>query len=350
VDEAADVAERPLIDAIAELGAGRNLSSGATASAVGEIMEGQAAESEVAAFLTALRVKGETADELAGAVRAVRERMTGFEVAPSARPLLDTCGTGGDGAGTINVSTATAILAAACGARVAKHGNRSASGNCGSAEVLTELGVAVECEPASMARSLEELGIAFLFAPRFHPALRHAAPARKRLPFRTLFNLVGPLANPARPETQLVGVPHEPQAELVASALAGLGVKRAAVVTGSEGLDEVTLAGPTRARVVESGSVRFQVWEPEDFGLARVETSRLRISGPAEGAERLRRLLSGEPGPDRDVVLANTAAALWVAGRAASLPEGVRRAAEAIDSGAAADLLGRWAVLSRPGD
>jgi anthranilate phosphoribosyltransferase len=337
------VPDRPLTRALAELAERRDLPAEVAGAAVGQIMAGEAEEAEVAAFLAALRVKGETAAELAGAVAAVRGRMARLEVPASLRPLLDTCGTGGDGACTVNVSTASAIVAAACGARVAKHGNRSASGNSGSAEVLEALGVAIEAPADRLVGSLGSPGIAFLLAPRFHPALKHAATARKRLPFRTLFNLVGPLANPASPEYQLVGVPREPQAELVASALATLGVRRAAVVTGSDGLDEVTLAGPTRVRLVESGSVRFQVWEPEDFGLPRVEAGSLRISGPAEGAGRIRALLSGERGPVRDVVLANTAAALWIAGLAPTLRDGVALAAGAIDSGAASGVLGRWA-------
>ena len=238
-------------------------------------------------------------------------------------------------------------MVAACGVPVAKHGNRSASGNSGSAEVLAELGVAIEAEAPILHRCLTELGITFLFAPRFHPALRFAAPVRRQLPFRTLFNLVGPLANPARPEFQLVGVAGDRQAELMAEALARLGTRRAAVVTGGDGLDEVTLDGPTHVRWVESGRVRSEVWHPGDFGLSRVRVRELRVSGPAESADRLRGLLAGEPGPVRAMVLANSAAALLVAGRVATLSEGVAQAARAIDSGAAARRLGRWGQVSR---
>ena len=336
----------PLAEPLGLLGSGRPLTADQAHAAVSAIMEGDAPEVAIAAFLTALRVKGETSDELAGAVRAVRERMTplGHDVAT---PLLDTCGTGGDGAHTVNVSTAAALVAAACGVRVAKHGNRSASGNSGSAEVLAELGVAIEAEPPVLRRCLAELGITFLFAPRFHPALRFAAPVRRQLPFRTLFNLIGPLANPANPDHQLVGVPDDRQAALIAGALVRLGTARAAVVTGADGLDEATLDGPTRVLLVEDGLVTPATWHAEDFGLPKVSARDLRVSGPADSADRLRRLFDGEPGPVRSVVLANTAAALWVAGRALGLREGVALAAAALDDGSCSRLLARWARMSR---
>jgi anthranilate phosphoribosyltransferase len=339
----------PLIEALKRLGGGHGLTSAETAAAVGVIMAGEATEPAIAAFLTALRIKGETADELAGAVEAVRARMAPWDATRPPRPLLDTCGTGGDGANTVNVSTATALVVAACGVPVAKHGNRSASGNSGSAEVLTELGVTIETSPEVLHRSLADLGLVFFFAPSFHPALRFAAPVRRQLPFRTLFNLVGPLANPARPEYQLIGVAGERQADLVAEALLRLGTLRAAVVTGSDGLDEVTLAGPTLVRWVESGRIARTTWESADFGLPRVPARALRISGPAESAARIRDLLGGEPGPVRDFVLANSAAALRVAGAIETLPEGVDRAVQAIDSGAAGRLLERWRQLTSSG-
>jgi anthranilate phosphoribosyltransferase len=338
----------PLAEALRRLGSGSGLSAEQAYGAVAEIMGGEASEAAIAAFLTALRVKGESADELAGAVRAVRDRMAPLE--GPLPPVLDTCGTGGDGAGTFNISTASAIVVAACGVPVAKHGNRSASGNSGSAEVLAALGVAVEADPDVLRRCLVEVGITFLFAPRFHPALRFAAPARRQLPFRTLFNLVGPLANPARPAYQLVGVPHEAQAELMARTLAGLGVERAAVVTGCDRLDEVTLAGPTRFSWVERGGYVAGTWTPEDFGLPLVPASALGVSGPCESAARLRCLLAGEGGPIRDVVLANSAAALLVAGRVDTLRQGVEESAAVLDSGAPAVLLDRWARLSQAGD
>ncbi len=337
----------PLTDALAGLATGRDLVAAEVHAAVSAIMAGDASEAAIAAFLTALRMKGESAEEVAGAVEAVRERSHGWEDAGLPSPLLDTCGTGGDGANTVNVSTATAIVVASCGVPVAKHGNRSASGNSGSAEVLAELGIAIEAEPPALRRCLAELGLTFLFAPRFHPALRFAAPVRRQLPFRTLFNLLGPLVNPARPELQLVGVAGERQADLMAGALVRLGARRAAVVTGSDGLDEVTLNGPTRVLWVERGTVTPLAWSPDDFGLPRVPASALRVSGPAESASRLRELLEGRTGPVRDVVLANSAAALLVANRVHTLHEGVERAAEALDSGAAGRLLARWGPLSR---
>ncbi|HEV3166079.1 MAG TPA: anthranilate phosphoribosyltransferase [Isosphaeraceae bacterium] len=335
-----------LTEALERLGAGHDLTAEQSSAAVATIMAGGAPDAAIAAFLTALRDKGETAPELAGAVQAVREHMAGWE--RGAFPaLLDTCGTGGDGACTVNVSTAAAIVVAACGVPVAKHGNRSASGNSGSAEVLAELGVAFDAEPAVASRCLGELGITFLFAPRYHPALRFAAPMRKQLPFRTLFNLVGPLANPAQPEYQLVGVASDRQAALMAEALARLGILRAAVVTGSDGLDEVTLGGPTRVRWVEAGQITTDEWTPTHFGLPMIGALELRVSGPAESAARLRAIFAGERGPCRDVVLANAAAALRVAGRVEHLAEGVTRASDALDSGAAADLLERWGRLSQ---
>ena len=335
--------------ALALLADGVGLDAETCGSAFAEVLDGSASEPEVAALLTALRVKGETAEELAGAVAAVRARMAALEVPDDLRPLLDTCGTGGDGASTLNVSTASAIVAAAGGVRVAKHGNRSASGNSGSAEVLEVLGVAVESAPEAAVRSLRECGIAFLYAPTYHPALKRIAPTRRLLPFRTLFNLVGPLANPSRPEYQLVGAPGRRQADLIAEAIGRLGVRRAAVVTGSDGLDEVTLDGTTRVLVVESGSIRETSWTPEDFGLTASDSGRLRIDGPAEGAARLRGVLAGERGPSRDVVIANTAAAFWTAGAVGSVKEGAERASEAIDSGSSARLLDHWIGLAEEG-
>jgi anthranilate phosphoribosyltransferase len=350
----------PLWAALERLGGGGSLSAAETAAAVSVIMEGEASEAAVATLLTALRIKGETADELAGAVAAVRAHMAPWDPVTAAqgdpeplpgkkvpRPLLDTCGTGGDGAATVNISTATAVVVAACGVPVAKHGNRSASGRSGSAEVLSALGVAVEAPLDVLRRCLAELGITFLFAPAFHPALRFAAGVRRQLPFRTLFNLVGPLANPARPEYQLVGVAGARQAELVAEALQRLGVSRAAVVTGGDGLDEVTLDGPTAVHWVEGAAITRRTWTPEDLGLPRVSAAAVRVSGPAASAALIRACLAGQSGPVRDLVLANSAAALLVAGRTASLAEGVALAGQAIDSGAATGLLERWARLSQ---
>lgn len=314
--------------------------------ALGAVLDGQAGDAAAAALLTAVRLRGETADELEGAVRAIRKRMTGWRSPIASTRLLDTCGTGGDGLSSVNLSTAAAIVVAACGIPVVKHGNRAASGNSGSSDVLTALGVSADPAPDRLATCLTELNIAFLFAPRFHPGLVRLAPIRRQLPFRTLFNLVGPLCNPASPAFQLVGSTDERRSRLLAAVLARMPhVRRAAVVTGSDGLDEVTLAGPTHALIVEAGTIRDETWRPDDFGLASVGTEGLRVSGPEESAHRIRRTLAGEPGPVRDYVLANAAAALRIAGDC-SLSEGVRRAAAAVDSGAASRLLVAWVVAS----
>ena len=334
-----------LTEALKALAARRDLTAEESEAAVAQILAGEASEAAVAAFLTGLRVKGETALELAGAVQAVRSRVVDAGLGVSIQGLRDTCGTGGDGVHTVNVSTAAAIVVAACGVPVAKHGNRAASGNSGSAEVLGELGVAVEVEPAVVRRCLDALGITFLFAPSFHPGLRAIGPVRKALPFRTLFNLVGPLANPLRPQYQLVGVAGETQAVLIAGAIARLGTRRTAVVTGSDGLDEVSLAGTTTVLVVERAEVTKRHWAPEDFGLGPVNASDLRVSGPSDSAARISHLLAGEPGPIRDTVVANAAAALWVVGEP-SLFDAAGRASEAIDSGRAASLLRRWRAIS----
>lgn len=339
----------PLSEALKTLALGEDLREAEVGAAVGEILEGRATEVAIAAFLTGLKVKGETGEELAGAVSAVLAGVSADAavLGPTPTGAIDTCGTGGDGANTVNVSTATAIVVAACGVPVVKHGNRSASGNSGSAEVLGALGVEIDPGPSVLNQCLEELGITFLFAPRFHPGLRHAAPVRKALPFRTLFNLVGPLANPARPTYQLLGVAGERQARLVADALARRGPDRAAVVTGTDGLDEVTLQGETRVLVVERGKVRSTAWTVGDFGLEQVPTESLRVNGPADSARKILLLLAGAPGPIRSLVLANSAAALWVAGRCGDdLREGVRLAAEAIDSGHASSILVRWGGLT----
>jgi anthranilate phosphoribosyltransferase len=333
----------PVHASLQALGRGAALSAAEAEGAVGSLLEGEVTEAVAAAVLTALRVKGETADELEGAVRAVRARMVAWESPIEPSRLLDTCGTGGDGAGTMNISTAAAMVVAACGVPVVKHGNRAASGRSGSSDVLSALGVASDPGPEALRRCLQDLNIAFLFAPRFHPGLKRVAAVRSQLPFRTLFNLIGPLCNPAGPGYQLIGTPDEARADLLADVLARLPhLGRAAVVSGSDGLDEVTLDGSTSVRVVQAGTVRRESWQPEDFGLERSHAAALRVGGPEESAERIRRIFQGEPGPAREYVLANSAAALWVTGRF-SLPEGVARAAMAIDSGSAAQLLNHWA-------
>jgi anthranilate phosphoribosyltransferase len=303
-------------------------------------------ESAAAAFLTALRTKGETADELEGAVAAVRERMTRWESGTSRDSLLDTCGTGGDCAHTVNLSTAAAIVVASCGVPVVKHGNKAATSRSGSSDVLSALGVAIDLDHCQSRRCLAELKIVFLFAPRFHPGLVRLAPMRRQLPFPTVFNLVGPLCNPASPALQLIGVPGALQANLLAQALARQEhIRRAVVVTGSDGLDEVTLDGATQVQIMEQGHVRSEVWFPEHFGLARSSIAAIKVRDALESAEKLTRTFEGQKGPVRDYVLANSAAALWVAGTP-SLREATALAASAIDSGAASALLERWRQLA----
>jgi len=337
----------PLSLALERLAAGESLSAAQCQEAVAAILGNQAPGADTKAFLTTLHQKGESAEELLGAVRAIRQRMIAFDSGPAAGDSLDTCGTGGDGAETVNVSTAAAIVLAACGVRVVKHGNRAATGRSGSSDVLDRLGVAVDVDSSVLRQCLEELGIVFLFAPRFHPGLCGVAAVRRQLPFRTLFNLVGPLCNPASPTHQLVGVPGDDQARLMAEVLARAeSIRRAVVVTGGDGLDEVTLDGPTRVHVVEPGTIHEAVWSSDDFGLPRVHAGELKVSGPEESADRLRQMLAGEPGPVRAIVLANAAAALWTISPG-PLPALVDRAARAIDSGAAARLVERWSELTR---
>ena len=314
-------------------------------------MSGTAGDDAIAEFLTALHANGETAEALAGAIQAVRSRMLPFLVPPELRPLVDTCGTGGDRSGTFNISTATAIVLAACGVRVAKHGNRAASSTTGSADVLAALGVKIEIPQSLHETSLRACGITFLYAPSFHPALRHAASARKRLPFRTLFNLVGPLANPATPEYQLLGVPGDSVARLIASALQILNAtdqnvpRRAQIVTGTDGLDELTLGGATRYWQLEPDqSEKAGTVSPADFQMAEFrDLHSLVVSGPEESAKIIRSILAGEPCPPRDIVIANAAFVLAkLTQTVPTLTDAVAVAAQAIDSGAAAGVLADW--------
>lgn len=323
--------------------------------AVARIIDGQAGEVEIAALLTAWAAGRLTHEQLAGVVQAVRGRMIPLDVPTHLRPLFDTCGTGGDGLETVNLSTAVAIVLAACGVRVAKHGNRSATGRSGSSDVLTELGVRADAPPAVILRCLQDVGIAYLHAPNFHPALRHVAAVRKQLPFPTVFNLIGPLVNPCRPEFQLIGV-NRRGLELIADTLAEFSrdpndaswPRRFALVSGEDGLDEVSLSASTRvAFQTEQGTARGRI-EPSEFGLPGVAVNALRIQSPAESAAAIRSTLRGDRTPVRDVVLANVAVALWVAGRIGrdELKDGVAMAQAAIDSSRARELLDRWCVLS----
>jgi anthranilate phosphoribosyltransferase len=315
---------------------GERLSEDEAGAAMGTIMDGEATPAQIGALLAALAVRGEAEDEVVGFARVMRERAVPLR----AEAAVDTCGTGGDGAGTFNISTVASFVVAGCGVPVAKHGNRSASGSCGSADVLEALGVRLDPPVATVQRSLDEAGWAFLFAPGFHAATRHAVAPRKELGVRTCFNLLGPLTNPARPVAQVVGVPHPRLAVFLARCLQRLGVERAWVVHGA-GLDEMSVCGPTEVAALEGGSVRTFTVSPEDAGLARCDPAALRGSDAQANAAIARAVLEGRKGAARDVVVLNAAAALLLAGRAADLREGAALAAEAIDAGRAAAVLAR---------
>jgi anthranilate phosphoribosyltransferase len=318
--------------ALGRLIAGEDLSRGEVEELFGRLMDGELSEPIKAGLLVALRAKGETAAEIAGAAAAMRRRVVPI---PHAVPgVIDTCGTGGDGRGTFNISTAAALVAAAAGAPVAKHGNRSVSSRSGSADVLERLGVPIESEPAAAGRALAEIGIAFLFAPRLHPAMREAMPVRRALGVRTLFNVLGPLTNPAGARRQLLGVFDDGLVETLAHVLAELGSERAMVVHGSDGLDEITTTGPTRVAELRDGAVTVYELEPRELGVERAAPEALAGGGPEHNAELMRRVLAGEPGPLSDITALNAAAALYVAGLASDLAAGLALARATISSGA----------------
>lgn len=313
--------------------------------AVSAMMDGVCQEAEMASVLTALRLHGETAEQLVGAARALRARAA--RIPTHRQGLLDTCGTGGDGLQTFNISTATALVAAAAGVPVAKHGNRSATSRSGSADVLEALDVSLALSPAQVGTCLDELGIGFCFAQSVHAAMKHVAPVRRQLGFRTIFNLLGPLTNPAGAEYQLVGASRNTLAELLAEALRQLGVKQALVVCGNDELDEVSLWGSTTVLRVRGGCLSHEVWTVDDLGLPACQPADLRVHTPQESAQVIRGVLAGQRGAARDMVLANTAAAFVAAERVAHPAEGVCLAAETIDSGRAAQLLERFAARCR---
>jgi len=322
-----------------------DLTADEAAGAMAEIMEGRATPAQIAGFLIGLSLKGERPQELVGLARTMRAQAVRLSRPfPSA---FDTCGTGGDGAHTFNISSAAALVVAACGVTVAKHGNRSVSSRCGSADVFEALGVNVTASPQVVERCLETANIAFLFAPTFHPSMRHAGQARRELGVRTAFNLLGPLTNPVAAERQIVGVPRPELTELVARALALLGSARAWVVHGADGLDEISTTGYSKVSECRDGLVNTFYVHPADYGLAKAPLSDLRGGDAVENAGAVRRLLEGEPGARRDIVLLNAAAALLIAGRVASVQHGIRAAAEAIDSGRAAETLAKLVDCSQ---
>lgn len=323
------------IDAVAS---GNHLTADHAATVLSEIMEGRAGEVQTGAFLIALRTKGETVSELIGLARTMRGLSTPVDC--GRENLVDTAGTGG-GPSTFNVSTTAALVAAGAGCAIAKHGNRSNTSLCGSADLLEALGVKIDVDPEGVSRQIGELGFGFMFAPQHHGAMKHVAPVRKELAVRTIFNFLGPLTNPAGARRQVIGVSDRSYQETIAEAVSGLGAEYALVVSGDDGLDEVSIAGPTRMIEVKDGSTREVILSPEDFGMEPAELSSVAGGTPGENADTTRSILAGERSARRDLVLLNAAAAILVAGRAAEFDDAVTAAADSIDSGAAATVLER---------
>jgi anthranilate phosphoribosyltransferase len=334
-------------EGIAALLEGRSLSEAEAAGAVGEIMEGGATPAQIGAFLVLLRRKGETVDELAGAALAMREKVT--RVRCEDRVLLDTCGTGGDGCRTFNVSTAAGLVAAAAGCTVAKHGNRAISGAVGGADVLERLGVCIDVAPARSGVLLRETGFAFLFAPLLHGAMRHAAAPRREIGVRTIFNLLGPLTNPANARHHLLGVFDAGFLEPLARVLGRLGSVHALVVHGRDGLDEITIGAETDVAELRGGEVRRFSVEPESLGFERRPLEELQVASAEESAERIRAVFAGSSGAARDIVLLNAGAAIYAADRAPSIAAGIASARDAIDTGRAAATLAEVVRLSHAG-
>jgi anthranilate phosphoribosyltransferase len=332
-------------DALADLLDGKSLERTRCREVMGEIMRGEATPAQIGAFLVALRLKGETADEIAGCAEAMRDHVV--PVRPERDDLVDTAGTGGDGAQTINISTAAAIVAAAAGAGVAKHGNRAVSSASGSADVLEALGFELEQPPERIAASIDALGFGFMFAPSHHPAMRHAAPVRRELATRTVFNVLGPLTNPAGARAQVIGVYAESLVRTIAEVLAQLGARRAFVVHGAFGVDELSPAGPNDVCEVVDGDVRSRVIDPADLGIERCDPAELRGGTPDENAEAIRAVFAGERGGRRDAILLNAAGAIAAAGHAEDLREGLALAREAVDTGAASARLEQLKEFSR---
>ena len=332
-----------LTRAIDELAAGAHLTSDHASAVLDEVMEGRASEVQTGAFLIALRAKGETVAELVGLARTMRRLSA--SVVTDRQDLVDTAGTGG-GPSTFNISTAAALVAAGAGCGVAKHGNRSSTSRCGSADLLEALGVSIDLDPDGVRRCIEEIGFGFMFAPRHHEAMKHVVPVRKELAVRTIFNFLGPLTNPAGASRQLLGVSDRVYQETIAEALVGLGCERAMVVCSDDGVDELSSADRTRVIEVADGGTEEWFTTPEELGFPRVELSAIAGGTPEENAAVVRGVLAGEPGPARDVVLMNAGAAILAAGSGAELGSAVGRAAEAIDSGAAGRVLERLVALT----
>ena len=336
-----------LTEAIDALASRRDLPADQAAAVLAEVMAGDASEVETAAVLIALRTKGETVEEIEGLARTMRRFATPVEIpGVDQDTLIDTAGTGG-GKPTFNVSTTAALIAAGAGCRVAKHGNRSATGLSGSADVLEALGVRIDLAPDAVARCIREAGFGFMFAPAHHGATRFVVPVRKELAVRTIFNFLGPLTNPAGARRQVIGVSDPRFLETLARALARLGAVKALVVSSADGLDEMSTSGSTRVVEVDGADLRAYEVSPEDVGLAPADFEAVRGGTPADNADTARRILAGEPGPRRDLAVLNAGAAIYVSGRVATLEEGVRAAERAIDDGAAEAALERLAALTQ---
>ena len=331
-------------EAIEAVVSGESLSMEAAAQVMNEIMSGEATPAQFGAFVTALRLKGETVDEIAGMAQVMREHSLHVEVDGN---LVDTCGTGGDGSGTFNISTAAAFVAAGAGAKVAKHGNRAMSGSSGSADVLEALGAKIDLSPESVTRCINETGFGFMFAQGFHPSMRFAAGPRREIGIRTVFNILGPLTNPAGAGAQVIGVADASMASKMAQVLGMLGSRRAFVVHGNDGLDEISIAGSTRIWELEDGEVIGYEIEPEDAGVSTAPLSEIQASDSEESARILRAVLEGESGAARDIVVLNASAALLAGGLVDSLEEGVQAAAASVDSGKALQSLEAFIKLSQ---
>jgi anthranilate phosphoribosyltransferase len=330
-------------DAIAALVDRRDLTEADAAACMEELMSGDATPAQVAAFLVALRMKGETVDEITGLARVMREKSLHVHIEGS---LLDTCGTGGDGSGSFNVSTAAAFVAAGAGARVAKHGNRAMTSGCGSADVLESLGGKIDLPPEGVAACIERAGFGFMFAQVFHPAMKFVAPVRREIGVRTVFNVLGPVTNPAGATAQVIGVGDAAMAEKLARVLERLGTEHAFVVRGEDGMDEISVAGPTQAYEIRDGAVVNRTILPADAGLPQHPLDAVRGGSPIDNAAALRSVLAGEPGPLRDFTVLNAAAALVAADIASNIKAGAALAQQTIDCGAARERLEAWVRVS----
>jgi anthranilate phosphoribosyltransferase len=324
---------------------GKALSPEQAEQAFGAILAGEATPAQMGAFLMALRVRGETVDEMTAAVKVMRDKMVRINAPAGA---IDVCGTGGDHAGTLNISTPVALIAAACGAKVAKHGNRAASSKSGAADALAVLGVNIDADMATVQRALDEVGTCFLWAQKHHSAMRHVGPTRVELGTRTIFNLMGPMSNPGGVKRQLLGVFSADWQEPMANVLRNLGTEHAWVVHGSDGLDEITTTGPTRVVELRHGAIRTFTIAPEDFGLGRSDPSYLKGADPEKNAQAIRELFDGYPGAYRDIVVLNAAAALVIAEKAPDIPTGMDMAAKTLDDGRAKDVLNALVRVTNP--